>query len=598
MTPLDLGIVILYLIVLVAIGVYFQRSASEGIDSYFLGNRRLPWWVLGASGMASNLDVSGTMINIALIYALGAAGFFVELRGGIVLIMAFLMIFMGKWNQRARVMTQAEWMELRFGKEREGRLARLTVAVANLVFGIWIVTYFAVGAGKFIGEFIGFPPWLGMPPEFWAAATMIALSMIYTVASGIYGVVWTDVFQGVFIFIAIISVVIIAMTQFDPPDAFMVSVPMRDGTFTNMPTTWEAWSSFMPDWELGLPEGSSFSSFNLLGITIIFYLLKVFIEGSAGVGGYMIQRFYAARSERDAGLLSAFWIFLLSFRWPFVAAIAIMGIGLGVQTGQVIDDPEKVLPVVIYQLLPVGLKGLLVAGLMAAAMSTFDSVVNASASYWVKDIYQAFIRPAADDRRLMIQSRVSSVIIVLLGLLFTLHISTINEIWGWLTMSIGAGLLVPLLVRWYWWRFNGYGFAAGILAGMLGAILQRLLWPDIPEYTAFSFVSALSLIGTFGGTMLFKATPQDTLINFYKITRPFGFWGPVAAVIPDSERRQIQTETRRDRLSILAAVCWQLVLFMTMMGIVLKRWDYVVILGAVFAGLSLFLYVNWFRHLE
>ncbi|MCB0301450.1 MAG: sodium:solute symporter, partial [Calditrichaeota bacterium] len=193
MSILDYSIIALYLAMMVGVGLYFQRKASDGIDAYFLGERKLPWWVLGASGMASNLDVSGTMINVAFIYALGTMGFFVELRGGIVLIMAFFMIFMGKWNRRAQVMTMAEWMEFRFGDGKQGKVARVIAALAVLTSAVAIVTYFAVGAGKFIGEFLGLPAILGFSPEFLAASLMIGLAMIYTVASGLFGVVWTDV---------------------------------------------------------------------------------------------------------------------------------------------------------------------------------------------------------------------------------------------------------------------------------------------------------------------------------------------------------------------------------------------------------------------
>ncbi len=96
---IDYSIVSIYLIGMVLIGLVMRRKASAGIDSYFLGNRRLPWWMLGTSGMASNLDVTGTMINTALVFALGLSGFFIEIRGGVVLVMAFLMIFMGKWKE-------------------------------------------------------------------------------------------------------------------------------------------------------------------------------------------------------------------------------------------------------------------------------------------------------------------------------------------------------------------------------------------------------------------------------------------------------------------------------------------------------------------
>ncbi len=166
------------------------------------------------------------------------------------------------------------------------------------------------------------------------------------------------------------------------------------------------------------------------------------------------------------------------------------------------------------------------------------------------------------------------------------------------SQGIGAGLLIPLLIRWYWWRFNGYGFSIGILTGMAAAVVQRIIFPEIPEYLAFATVSGLSLIGTFAGTMFFKATSQAVLLNFYKITRPFGFWRPVAMAIPAGEQTGIRRETIRDRVSTLYAVIWQLALFLTMMSMVMKRWDYTTILGIVFAVMSLLLYFNWFRYLK
>ncbi len=189
MNTIDLVIVIIYLVAIVVVGLLVQKKASQGIDSYFLGNRKLPWWVLGASGMASNTDIAGTMINTAFIYALGTKGFFIEIRGGVTLIMAFLMVFMGKWNRRSQVMTQAEWMHFRFGTGKEGDFARIISAIAAIVMTVAMVTYFVIGAGKFVGEFLGIEP-------IYASLLMVVLAMIYTVASGLYGVVWTDVFQG------------------------------------------------------------------------------------------------------------------------------------------------------------------------------------------------------------------------------------------------------------------------------------------------------------------------------------------------------------------------------------------------------------------
>lgn len=597
MSTLDYGIVIVYLMAMIGIGVYFQRKASSSIDSYFLGKRGMPWWALGASGMSSNMDISGTMINTAFIFALGASGFFIEIRGGVTLIMAFLMIFQGKWNRRALVMTLAEWMHFRFGKDKQGDTARLIAAFSIIIVTIAMITYFAIGSGKFVAEFLGIPPLFGLEPQFWAATLMIILAMIYTVASGLYGVVWTDVFQGILIFGTIIFICALSFFSFNLPEVFQISVPLREGGFMALNTTRDAWTSMLPSWNLDMPAESAYSIYNLFGIAILFYLIKVIIEGSGGTSQYMIQRFFASRSDRESGLLSLFWTFLLAFRWPFIAAIAIMGVVLGTQQG-VIQDPETVLPVVINQLVPIGIKGLLVAGLMAAAMSTFDSTVNAGAAYWVKDIYQTYINPKASEKQLLRHSRWSSVIIVILGLAFMLVIKNINEIWGWITSSLGAGLLIPTLARWYWWRMNGYGFAAGTVAGMAAAVLQRIFLPEIPEYYAFTIATVSSLIGMIIGTYVSKPTDEQTLFEFYKRTRPFGFWKPVRKKIAAETMDKINKENRRDILSTFFAVPWQVALFLTGMAVILKRWDQFLWLGLILIILSVGLYFNWFRHLS
>ena len=591
MATIDIIIIVVYLSAIVVVGLVMQKKASAGIDSYFLGNRKLPWWALGASGMASNTDIAGTMINTAFIYALGTKGFFIEIRGGVTLIMAFLMVFMGKWNRRSQVMTQAEWMHFRFGTKKEGDVARIISAIASIIMTVAMVTYFVIGAGKFVGDFLGIDP-------LYASILMIILAMTYTIASGLYGVVWTDVFQGIFIFGVIIYISVLAMTTVDLPDEFLVSVPMMDGSFTAIKTTLAEWSRMTPPQEMNMPEGSTFSIYNLFGIAIMFYLFKVTLEGASGAGGYMLQRYFAARSDREAGLLSLLWTCLLAFRWPLIASFAMLGIYHGIETGTVIADPELVLPTVIKNYIPVGVKGFLIAGLMAAAMSTFDSTVNAGAAYWVKDLYQTYLRPNASEKDLILQSRLASLVIVLLALLFSLTITNINEIWGWITMGIGAGMFIPQVIRWYWWRFNGYGFAIGTAVGMIAAVLTKAFGGPIAEYNSFLIASGSSLVGCIIGTYLTPPTESAVLSHFYKVTRPFGFWGSVRTEIPTDVLNQINEENRRDIIAIFFAVPWQVVLFLTGMMIVMKQWSNVFNLFGLLIVLSAGLYWFWFRHLS
>ncbi|VEP11399.1 Na+/proline symporter [Hyella patelloides LEGE 07179] len=593
LATIDYLIIIVYLISTVILGIFLERKAREGIDSYFLGNRNLPWWVLGASGMASNTDLAGTMIITALIYAVGAKGFFIEIRGGVVLIMAIMMVFMGKWNRRAQVMTLAEWCIFRFGEGREGKIARIISTVATLILAVGEISYFTVAGGKFLGEFLGINGELASIP-------LIVFALTYTTVSGFYGVVWTDVFQGVLIFVAIIYICTLAFSIATIPETFSVSIPVGEG-FELQQWNFADWSSISPSLTLDLP--GDYAIFNLFGGIIFFYLLKVLLEGFGGGKGYLVQRYFAAKSDQEAGLLSLLWIILLSFRWPVVTAFAMLGIHYGATQG-VIADPELILPTVIAEYVPIGIKGLLIACFISAAMSTFDSIINSSAAYWVKDIYQAYLNPQASPQQLLMQSRLASVVIVIVGVLLSYQIKNINEIWGWLTLGLGVGLSIPLVLRWYWWRFNGYGFAVGTIAGILAAILSKVLIipsldrPQFGEYALFLIPSISSFIGCIIGTFLTEPTDLKVLDNFYKVTRPFGFWGIVGKKLPDDLQQTIQNENRRDLLSTFIAIPWQLVLFMMGITFMMKRWDSFGTLTVIFILLSIVLYFTWFRYLN
>lgn len=375
----------------------------------------------------------------------------------------------------------------------------------------------------------------------------------------------------------------------------MVSVPLLEGGFKSIEVSLSDWANVVPSWTMDLP--GEYSQYNLFGIAVLFYLFKTSIEGSGGTGGYLIQRYFAAKSDREAGLLSLFWILLLSFRWPFVVAIAIIGISIGLG-GAVIENPEEVLPIVIMNELPIGITGLLVAGLIAAAMSTFDSVVNAGAAYWVKDIYHRFLNPRASEKKLVLQSRLASIGVVVIGVLFTLTFRNLNELWSWLTMGLGAGLIVPQVIRWYWWRFNGYGFAFGTLAGMILAIGQRFIAPGIPELQGFMIIAGGTFVISITVSLLTTKTDNKTLVNFYKTTRPFGFWGPVRKLFKPADIQEVNKENRRDIISIFIAVPWQIVLFLTPMAFMTKQWTNFFILAAVLVVLSVSLYFTWFRHLS
>ncbi|MBN8587744.1 MAG: sodium:solute symporter [Rhodothermia bacterium] len=586
---IDYSIVGVYLAILIAISYYFQRLATRNTNSFFLGDNNLPWWALGASGMASNLDVSGTMIIAAMVYALGVQGIYIGIRGDVVLILAFLMIFTGKWNRRSNVMTVAEWMEFRFGTGREGQLARLLSAISALVFTVWALSYFNTGSGIFFKEMLGIDPFYGM-------LIMISISLLYSVLSGLYGVVYTEVFQGVLILITIIYVVIRVMVTYTLPETFMVSVPVEGGGFKQIETTLSSWTQMLPSWSLNLPAGP-YAQYNILGLATLYYLFRTVLDGASGAGGYIAQRFYAAKNEREVGLLSLFWVFLLAFRWPFVISIAILGIFWGIE-GNVIENPEAVLPVVMMNLFPVGMKGLVVAGLMAAAMSTFVALVNSGAAYWVNDLYVRFMNPQATDKTQILHSRGASVVVVILGLATTYLFTSLNDVWDWLLMGFGVGMIIPGVFRWYWWRFNGYGYAAGVVTGLLFSTGQRLFEFQLDAFTTFFLTASITTIACILATLLTPPTEMDTLVNFYRKTRPFGFWKPVKAIVAPEEVASIRTENRKDLIATPFAMGWQMSLFIMMMVLPTKQWTQFGIAFLVFVFFSAGLYLTWFRNLS
>ena len=165
-------------------------------------------------------------------------------------------------------------------------------------------------------------------------------------------------------------------------------------------------------------------------------------------------------------------------------------------------------------------------------------------------------------------------------------------------MSIGAGMFIPTLVRWYWWRMNGWGFAIGTAVGMIAAVLQRITFPDIPEYYSFIFASGTSLLALIIATLVTAPTEDKVLFEFYKITRPFGFWSKIRKRIPKAVLMQVNKENKRDKISIFIAVPWQLVLFMLWITVIMKRFDLSGILFGVLIVLSIGLYFFWFRHLS
>jgi solute:Na+ symporter, SSS family len=573
---IDWVIICLSIAIPLAMGVYLTKRASRSIDEYFLGGHRYPWYILGLVGMGTYVDMSGTMFQVSYFYMLGVKGYWVAYEGSLALFLAFLMVFMGKWLSRSRCMTNADLLHLRFGHGIQAQTARLLSAITILVMVVCFLAYIFVGTAKFLPLFI---PISFLSPNVLALLFYLTVG-VYTVSAGFHGVVWTDIFQVFQIFCIVIYISVMA---------FVVGTPEYFAQYTT-----PEWHQIMlPSWKTTMPIG--YEHMQLLGVLIIAWLVANTLQGFATpFDAWTSQKFYSARDARDSSLLGAWWIFLFSFRFPLMMGFGVLAVGIAGK----IAEPELALPVVIMELVPVGIKGVLIAAMIAAAMSTLSGMMNSSAAYFVNDIYHPYINKKSSPRHLVKVSHITTAAIVFAGIFVGWQVKTLDSIWGWIIMGLLTGTLPPNIAKWFWWRFNGIGFAMGSASGFIGATAFGLWYPSAPPHEIFAFVIVISTLGTIVGCALGKPTDMDTLVAFYKQIRPFGFWGPVRKLCDPELVNSVKKESKRDLLLLIPACLWQLTLFWFMTVIVVKKWDAVAVSFVVILLLSVILYKYWYKNLE
>ena len=503
MAGIDYAIIAVYFLAMMSFGFWYRKRASRNLESYFLGGRRMHWLALSMSGSVSFFDVTGTMWIVSIIFVLGMRSMWVHWMWGFMM-GAFCLAYMGKWCRRSNVMTGAEWMVTRFGDGGGGLVARTASAVLAVFTTASMIGYAFQGIGKFASVYTGLQPAT-------CALIIFAVTTLYCLLGGLYSVVVTDVVQTVILTFASILIAAVAYVHLTPHD---LAVTLPGG-----------WESLMPRWRMPEFAGTEHPEYEFFGALLIIWVLKGFLLNAGGPAQmYDFQRFVAARNARDAAKIGAGWSVFLIVRWGLAMGIALLAItGIAEDT-----DPEKVMPIVLQQYMPAGVRGFVIAGLLAAFMSTFSSTINCGASYIVRDFWQRFVRPQATQRHLVRVGYVATVGIVVVGVLIGFQAKSIAHIWGWIMMALGAGVVMPNFLRWYWWRMNGWGYAAGTLAGILFALVA-LFMPDAPLYIVFPVICAGSLVACVVGTFVTRPVDESVLVSFYTNVRPFGLWRPVRA---------------------------------------------------------------------
>jgi solute:Na+ symporter, SSS family len=551
---LDLGVIIVYFLAMVAIGVAVARRASRNLDSYFLAGNSLPWYVLGVSNASAMFDITGTMWLVYNIFIYGMKGTWLPWLWP-TFNQVFLMIYLAVWIRRSNVLTGAAWITTRFGEGRGAELARAIVVVFALVSVIGFISYDFQGMGKFSKVFL---PW-DLSANTYAVIVM-SITAIYVVMGGMLSVVITDVAQFVIMAIAAVIIAGIAMSRMG-----------AETIAQHVPAGWNelffGWRLDL-DWSQQIPvlqqniESDGYSLFGLFFMAMLFKGVLVSIAGPAP--NYDMQRILAAKSPREAALMSASVSACLAPRWLMVGGITALAIVyLGPQFRNLTEAPdfEMVLPFVIKEFIPAGLAGLLLAGLLAAFMSTFSATVNAGSAYLVNDLYKRYLRPVASDRHYVTAGYVCSVLVLVLGVVFGFMAGSINQVTQWIVSGLFGGYTAPNVLKWHWYRLNGYGYFWGMFGGITSALAMPLVAPGMHPLQGFPVILAISLLGSVLGSLLTAPEPDDVLVDFYTRVRPWGFWGPIQRKATAADPTVTpNTDAVRDMVNTGVAIIWQFTL--------------------------------------
>ena len=590
--PIDITILVLYLIAVVSIGIYLTTRASQNLDTYFLAGRSVPWYILGVSNSSSMFDITGTMWLVLMFLVYGVKGAWIPWIWP-TFNQIFLMVYLSIWIRRSNVLTGAEWITTRFGNGKGAELSRISVLVFAMVSVIGFLAYAFQGIGKFASVFFPFD----ISPDIYAI-TFMGITTIYVVLGGMYSVVFTDLIQ--FTLLTIVSFVIgfIAFTRVTP-EALHAVIP---NGWLDLAFTWELdldWSALIP----AANDQIMADGWNLFTIFFMMMIFKGILISLAGpTPGYDMQRILAAKTPREAGLMSALVSVCQIPRWFMIVGITTLALVYFsndlVAMGDNVDF-ELVLPWVISEFLPVGLVGFVLAGMLAAFMSTFDSTVNAGAAYLVNDVYKRYFNPNAPTGLYIKASYIASFLIVGVGIAFGFMSESVNSVTQWIVSGLFGGYTAPNILKWHWWRFNGFGYFCGMIAGVLAALIMPMALPELSPLNAFPFILIVSGIAGIGGSLMTAPDDEKTLEEFYKNVRPWGFWKPILKKIQSSDANVRKNDNfYRDMFNIFIGMVWQINMVLVPIYLLVYEYTAFTVSLILVIGTTLILKKNWYDKLD
>lgn len=534
---IDILILITYLVTMVLVGFWMRKKARQNKESYLMGGKKLPWYMLGLSDASDMFDISGTMWMVALCFVYGLKSIWIPWLWP-VFNQVFMMMFLSKWLRRSNANTGAEWLQTRFGLTGKGvRGSHIIVIAFALISCLGFLAYGFVGLGKFVQVFV---PWDMIKdyipfaisekyvPHFYGIVFTL-FAMFYSIIGGLHSIVLGDAIKYAVMTIACIAIAVIAIQHLG-------------GQKLNVPQGWDdpffSWNLNL-DWSRIAADANkkiADDGFSLFGLFFMMMLMKgVFASLAGPAPNYDMQKVLSTRSPKEASKMTGFVsIILLPIRYSMVIGLTVLALlyynQLYLKGPDGVTDFEKILPATINTFLPVGVLGLVLTGLLGAFMGTFSGTLNAAQAYIVNDIYLKYINPKAGNKKIMTMNYTVGIAVVIVGIFFGFLARNVNDILQWIVGGLYGGYVAANCLKWYWWRFNANGFFWGMAAGVGAALLMPYVTTGLPLYW-WPLLFVVSLAACIAGTYAAPPTDAEVLKSFYSTVRPWGFWKPVHEMV-------------------------------------------------------------------
>ncbi|MBQ91010.1 MAG: sodium transporter [Acidimicrobiaceae bacterium] len=592
MQLLDWLIVLAFVAYAVAVGFRHRRQASKSLEEYFLAGRSLSGWRAGLSMAATQYGADTPLLVTGIVAVAGIFGVWqFWIYAVTFLFMGFVLA--GAWR-RAGVVTDAELTEVRYGGRPAATLRGVKAVYQGTIINCVSLGWVLFAAAKISEPFLLWDQWLptglfepvvglvetlGVPlsiggpasPDVWirTASNLISLLLIlvvtalYSATGGLRSVAATDVVQIGIMFVGTL--------------AFSVFVIREIGGLGEMTARVQTLfagggpDGITPSELLAFTPGQAKdAALTVLSMLALLWLINSVSDGS----GYLAQRSMACRSDRDARTAAV----VFTFAQVVVRSLIWLPIAVGLL---VLFPPDPSLPAELLQgdreatfvrgmaeLLPVGVMGLMLTGMLAALASTVDTHLNWGASYWTNDLYKRFVCQAwrgtePSGRSLVWVARGSSLVILLIALGIMTQLTSINQAWQ-INLLFGAGLGVVQVLRWLWWRMNAWGEISAMAMSAVAAPILLTSFGDDQQALRLLLMGALSTLAALAAVWLKGPESSEVLSEFYRRVRPVGYWGPVGATLDPAD---VATGPRRLGRALAAVFLCAVSVFCTLVGL-------------------------------